>query len=77
MTICITVFALLNLNMSMIYKNSFKFKSLIIGMSYCNPHIDFQTKNKLIDLWVVFFFRNSSLEDGLILPYLITRHSEN
>lgn len=47
---CVAVFVLLNLNMSIIQKNSFKFKSLIIGMPHCSKHRDLKTKNKLTDI---------------------------
>ena len=52
---CVAVLVLLHLNMSIIYKNSFKFKSLIIGMPHRdlktkNKHRDLKTKNTLIDI---------------------------
>lgn len=47
---CVAVLVLLHLNMSIIHKNSFKFKSLIIGMPHCSKHRDLKTKNKLIDI---------------------------
>lgn len=50
MPICVAVLVLLHLNMSIVYKNSFKFKSLKISMPHCSKHRDFQTKNKLIDI---------------------------